>query len=108
MKSITMTERKREKDAYDIYFCLRHYPGGPKALATTFTELRCLPNVEEALRALRSKFADENQVGPVWAAQVAEEHGENAELVRRDAFERASALLNALDATLSPRHPLDL
>ena len=96
MKSITMTERKREKDAYDIYFCLRHYPGGPKALAATFTDLRGIANVEEALAAMRSKFADQNQIGPVWAAQVAEEHGENAEFVRRDAFERAAALLNAL------------
>lgn len=98
MKSITMTERKREKDAYDIYFCLRHYPGGPKALAATFADLRGLPNVEEALAAMRLKFADANQIGPVWAAQVAEEHGENAESVRRDAFERAAALLDALGA----------
>lgn len=96
MKSITMTERKREKDAYDIYFCLRHFPGGPTALAATFTDLRGIPNVEDALTAMRSKFADENQIGPVWASQVAEEHGDNAEIVRRDAFERAAALLDAL------------
>ena len=101
MKSITMTERKREKDAYDIYFCLRHYPGGPKALAIAFTDMRGIPNVEEALTAMRSKFADQNQIGPVWAAQVAEEHGENAELVRRDAFERATVLLNALGVIAS-------
>jgi hypothetical protein len=96
MKSITMTERKREKDAYDIYFCLRHFPGGPTALATTFANLRDIANVEEALTAMRLKFADERQIGPVWASQVAEEHGENAEIVRRDAFERAAALLDAL------------
>ncbi len=48
---------------------------------------------------MRSKFADESQIGPVWAAQVAEAHGENAEFIRRDAFERAAALLDALGVT---------
>ena len=50
---------------------------------------------------MRSKFADQNQIGPIWAAQVAEEHGENAEIVGRDAFERAAALLDALGIALS-------
>ena len=45
---------------------------------------------------MRSKFTDETQIGPVWAAQVAAEHGENAEFVRRDAFECAVVLLDAL------------
>jgi len=41
-KAFALNERKKEKDAYDVYFCLRHFPGGPKALA------------EQALAALKN------------------------------------------------------
>ena len=98
MKSITMTERKKEKDAYDIYFSLEHYSGGPAALASTFGDLRGIEVVEEALRAMRSVFKDTRQIGPVWAAQVAEEAGapETPEQVRRRSYELAKALLDTL------------
>jgi len=96
MKSIAMSERKKEKDAYDIYFCLRHYPGGPKALAEAFRDLRDLEIAKEALCAMRSKFRDIDQIGPVWAAKVAEEHGDDLEFVQRDAYERVTLLLDTL------------
>jgi len=36
IKAITLSERKKPKDAYDIYFCIDNYPGGYKALADEF------------------------------------------------------------------------
>ncbi len=57
IKAITLSERKKEKDAYDIYFCIDNYPGGYKALAD---ELRGkLENklINEGIAILREKFA---------------------------------------------------
>ena len=73
MNGISLHERKKEKDAYDVYFTLRQYPGGVAALAETFRPVLTHPLVEEGLRKLRSKFLTIDDIGPVWAAQVAEE-----------------------------------
>jgi hypothetical protein len=94
MKAHAMNERKREKDAYDIYFCLRACDGGPKALARDLRPLLGEAVVDEAVGILRLKFQAIDRVGPQWAAKVASEHGEDFEQVARDAFERMIALLN--------------
>jgi hypothetical protein len=96
MKAHALNERKREKDAYDIYFCLRAYDGGPAALAETLRPLLGQSLVDEALAILRSKFAAIDRVGPQWAAQVASEHGEDFDQVARDAFERMRVFLETL------------
>ena len=36
LRGIALSERLKEKDAWDIYFCLRHYPGGLDALVREF------------------------------------------------------------------------
>ncbi len=98
MKAIAMTERMRQKDAYDIYFCLLHCPGGPAGLARQFAPLRGTATVARALDALRQKFGRLGDVGPVWAGQVAEAHGRGIMAdVQRAAFERVSAMLAAID-----------
>ena len=94
MKAHAMNERKKEKDAYDIYFCLRAYDGGPSALAATIQPLIGQALVDEALDILHAKFAAIDRVGPRWAAQVASEHGEDFDQVARDAFERMTVLLS--------------
>ena len=37
MKGMAMAERLKEKDAYDIYYCLKNYPGGLDALIRKLT-----------------------------------------------------------------------
>lgn len=96
MKAHALNERKREKDAYDVYFCLQACPGGPKALADSVRPLLGQPLVDEAVDILRTKFGAIDRVGPQWAAQVASEHGDDFEQVARDAFERMGTLLRAL------------
>jgi hypothetical protein len=96
MKAIAMNDRKKPKDAYDILFCLRHYGGGPEDLAKGLMDIGGNPLVHEAVESLRSNFASEDAVGPVWAGQVAAEHGEDEEMAIRDAFERTQALLRGL------------
>jgi hypothetical protein len=96
MKGICLCERKKEKDAYDVYFMLRKYPGGPAALAEAFRPVLGHPLINEGLRKLRSKFSTVEDIGPVWAAQVEEEQGGDGELARRDAFERVDLLARLL------------
>jgi len=102
MKAHALNERKKPKDAYDVYFCLRSCDGGPKGLAQSLLPWIGQPLVDEAVDILRSKFASIERVGPRWAAQVASEHGEDFEQVARDAFERMGLLLKTLE---SPERP---
>ncbi len=97
MKAHALHERKREKDAYDVFFCLRACDGGPKVVAESLRPLLGQPLVDEAVDILRIKFAAIDRVGPQWAAQVAAEHGEDFEQIARDAFERMNMLLKALE-----------
>lgn len=99
-KAFALNERKKEKDAYDVYFCLRQFAGGPKALAQACCPLLAVPRVREAMEILREKFATLNNLGPQWAAEVAAGQGGDAETVARDAFERASVFLRSLDPPL--------
>lgn len=98
MKAHALNERKREKDAYDVYFCLRACAGGPETLAESVRPLLGQAVVNEAVEILRTKFRAIDRIGPQWAAQVASEHGEDFEQVARDAFERMVLLLGTLDS----------
>jgi len=97
VKAIAMQERAADKDAYDIYFCLAHDPGGPESLGRACAELRDLHNVKDAVEALRTDFSAVDRNGPVWAGRFAATHGADPEVVKRDAFERARALVLGYD-----------
>ena len=36
MKSMALKSRLKEKDAWDIYYCVQHYPGGVEKLGQEF------------------------------------------------------------------------
>lgn len=96
MKGILLVDRKKEKDAYDIYFCVANFPGGLEALCSEFGPMLSNNLVQEGLRNLRAKFSTIEDIGPVWAAQVAVEAGADEEFARRDAFEQVDRLLDLL------------
>jgi len=101
IKAITLGERMKKKDAYDIYFCIDNYPGGYKSLAAELSTMCANPLVVEAIDVLREKFTLVDSIGPVWAAQTAEEStpgtGVDIEMEARRAFELVNALLRAID-----------
>jgi len=101
IKAITLSERMKKKDAYDIYYCIDNYPGGYRALAAELATMRANSLVVEAIDVLREKFARVDSIGPVWAAQTAEEStpgtGVEIEMESRRAFELVNALLRAID-----------
>jgi hypothetical protein len=92
----SLDDRKKEKDAYDIYFCLANYPGGIARLVKEFQPLMNDGLVQESLGRICGKFQSIDSIGPVWAAQVVQAAGGDYEFTRRDAFERANALFEAL------------
>jgi len=98
IKAITMSERLKDKDAFDIVFCASNYAGGPKALATQFEPLLGDPLVVEALNILDEKFRTIDHVGPVSAAKIAVERAlaDNPDIERRRAYEAVRQLVDAI------------
>jgi len=97
MKAQALNGRMKEKDAYDIYYCMRYYPGGHRALVSAFKAFPPNKLVYEGLRILKEKFASPEHVGPVFITDfLAESDPENQNRIQRDAFERVTALLESL------------
>jgi hypothetical protein len=97
LKAFALSERVKPKDAYDVFFCLRHYRNGPGALAAAARPLLNSPEGRSAIEILRGKFGTLQSVGPRWAAEVAAGAGEDRGTVRRDAYERCRLFLEQLD-----------
>ena len=47
MKGYAIQNRHKQKDAYDIYYCIRNYPGGPEELAKDCKPLLGLPEAKQ-------------------------------------------------------------
>jgi hypothetical protein len=99
MKGITMSERLKEKDAWDIYFCLCNYPGGLDELALAFQPHVHHGLVKEGLQVIAEKFASSEHVGAVHVArfeQITDE--EERAICQQDAYQRVSYLLGQIEA----------
>ena len=101
IKAITLGERKKEKDAYDICFCIDHYPGRHKGLAAGFRGMLGNKLIAEGIAVLRDKFARADGTGPVWAARTSEQATTGTALdlamEQRRAFELVNGLLREID-----------
>lgn len=97
MKSIALAERLKEKDAWDVVFCLQHYPGGVDALIQEFRPHLAQGLVQEGIKSLAEKFASPNHIGPKFVVDFEELTDPDARaLAQRDAYERAQYLLQGL------------
>ncbi len=97
MKGIAMSDRLKEKDAWDIYFCLCNYPGGLEALASAFLPYLKHGLVIEGLQKIAEKFASSEHVGAIHVAQFEQILDEEERAIRQqDAYQRVSALLEQL------------
>lgn len=96
IKAFAMEERLKAKDAYDLYFVVSQYSGGPKELGIRIASM--FPNglAEDAVRILREKFARLDSVGPVHVAQVLQEQGAGAAESQQAAFQYVRAMLQAI------------
>ena len=99
MKGMALFDRMKEKDAYDIYYSIEHFVGGPEALAKKFASSPKNSLVREGLAKIRSKFASIDHVGPRWVADFLEiADKEEREIVIRRAYEKTAELLDLLGA----------
>jgi len=97
MKATALEKRdpsKIAKDAYDIVYCLRNYPGGLEAIVQTYRPFEDQPFVEPSLRLLAALFAKDSSLGPV--AYASRGHEEDRALLAREARERVNDLLDRL------------
>lgn len=98
MKGMAMKTRMKEKDAYDIYYCLLNYPGGIDALAAEFRPHLHHGLVKEGLQKIAGQFSSEKAFGPKSVADFEEvDDPDEQERIQRDAYERVNALLNKLE-----------
>ena len=98
MKGMALEDRIKEKDAWDIYHCLRSYPGGLDSLVAKIKPHIGNKMVKEGFEKIGTKFASIEHVGPQWIADFDEiDDPEEREIRVRDAFERVDYLLRKLD-----------
>jgi hypothetical protein len=64
MKGHALHGRHKQKDAYDIYYCIRNYPDGISALAKACRPILDRPRGEEGYRYIAEKFDTANGYGP--------------------------------------------
>jgi hypothetical protein len=98
MKAVALErreEKKKTKDAYDIIYCLRNYPGGVEAIAQEFSNYTTNQIVASGVALLKELFASPDSIGPVAYAREADDL-EDAALKRREAHERVKALLELI------------
>lgn len=101
MKAAALDDRLKEKDAWDIDYCLRNYPGGLDAIVGAFLPQVSKGLVREAIERLGRKFETVDSVGPKFVADFDEiVDREDRELRLRDAFERMQYVLAKLRARI--------
>lgn len=98
MKGMAIYDRMKEKDAYDIFYCIEQYPGGIEHIRAEFKPHMGNTLVVEGLSKIRSKFASIEHVGPKWVADFLEiRNPEDRAITMRRAYEKVKELLDVLE-----------
>lgn len=100
MKGAAIHNRHKQKDAYDIYYCVRNYEGGAKALAEACRPLLDDQNGLAGYHWISEKFDTVDGYGPTSVRRFVENSrilGERPpEAWQQDAFGQVDAWLKAL------------
>ncbi len=97
-KGMALWDRLKEKDAFDIFFCCRYFPGGIEALAEAIKPVIGNNLAKEGLGKIKAKFYEVNGIGPVGVADFLEvEDSEEKDRVQREAFEFVNKLMELLN-----------
>lgn len=100
MKGFAIHGRHKQKDAYDIYYCVRNYPGGVEELAEACRPLLAIGGGKAGFQFIAEKFDTADGYGPtcvrrfVEASQVLGER--SPDQWQTDAFGQVDAWLRAL------------
>lgn len=100
MKGYAIEHRHKQKDAYDIYYCVRNYPGGTQALADACRSVLEQKSGHAGYHFIAGKFETLESYGPTSVrlfVQETEVLGERTpEQWQQDAFGQVDAWLRAL------------
>ncbi len=100
MKGYALAGRDKKKDAYDIYFSVRNYPGGPPALARECVNLLHDEVARKGFGYIAAKFRHRDDFGSKTVRLFLEEStalgGMTPEQIQTDAFMQLSALLRGM------------
>jgi hypothetical protein len=100
MKGYALAGRDKHKDAYDIYFSVRQFAGGPEALADECRPLLQDPVALGGYKRIAEKFGNEKAFGPITVRNFLSDSdalGEfTAEQVQVDAYRQVRAWLDRL------------
>jgi hypothetical protein len=97
MKGMAMEDRRKAKDAYDIYFVIQNYPGGLDEVVKAFVPYLKMPLVQEGLGKIAGKFASIDHIGPKDVANFFDlQDTDERTLRQRDVYEKVSFLLGKL------------
>ncbi|MCD7955071.1 MAG: hypothetical protein LUG93_04805 [Lachnospiraceae bacterium] len=89
--------RGKAKDAYDIYFLVKHYSGGVSALSEEFQKVHDKKIIIEMKEKLSEKFASPDHAGPKDVADFLEPGDEDEiKMIKRDAYEQIQALVSMI------------
>lgn len=84
-----------QKDAYDIYYMIKFYPGGHEALTLEFSRFTENPYVADSLLKIANKWTNVNANGPQYVASR-EDDEVAREILAQDAYQQVSELLRLL------------
>lgn len=100
MKGYAVNGRYKQKDAYDIYYCVRNYADGPEALAQACRPLLAHARGLAGYRFILDKFDTVDGFGPTCVRRFFEETAvlgdRSPEQWQQDAFGQVDAWLRAL------------
>jgi hypothetical protein len=99
MKGFAIHGRHKQKDAYDIYYCVRNYPGGIEPLAEACMPLLAVEGGAEGFNRIAGKFDVVDGYGPTCVRQFVDGshiQGERTLDQWQDAFGQVDAWLRAL------------
>lgn len=100
MKGFALDGREKQKDAYDVYYCVRNFPSGPDALAEACRPLLKYKDAAAGYKHIDSKFKSVDFLGPVSVRRFVEESDVLQERTpdqwQQDAFGQVDTWLRAL------------
>ncbi|MFA5763116.1 MAG: nucleotidyl transferase AbiEii/AbiGii toxin family protein [Bacilli bacterium] len=94
LKTLALSDRGENKDAYDLFYLLKHYPGGVRAVAARLAALLPDPNAQRAVEILRADFSAPDRIGPTRTSLFL--HGRNDPATQADAAGFVLLLLRQL------------
>jgi hypothetical protein len=102
MKGVTIAQRTKAKDYYDLYMITKHLEGGPVALGKRLIAVKHNKIIVEAIDNVRQYFDSPKGLGPTSVADfMGEDNQEAREIIQRDAYEVMQSVIGELDRVAS-------